>query len=79
MPNTFVKIASATAGSGGSVNFDFTSIPQTFTDLQIVLSLRATSTNPTLIYYFNNDTTAANYTFRNINANGSTSVEEKKT
>jgi hypothetical protein len=74
VPNTFVKIASATAGSGGAANFDFTSIPQTYTDLQIVLSLRATSTNATLIYYFNNDTTAANYTFRNINTTNGTSA-----
>lgn len=79
MPNTFVKIASASAGSGGAVNFDFQNIPQNYTDLQILLSLRATSTNPTLIYYFNNDTTTANYTFRNINANGSTVASNSAT
>lgn len=80
MATTFVKIQTVTVGSGGAANIDFTSIPQTFTDLKIVLSGRATSTNATLIIYFNNDTTAANYTFRNINTvNGSTAVSNSAT
>lgn len=42
MPNTFIKIASVTVGSGGSSTIDFTSIPATYTDLQLVMSLRST-------------------------------------
>jgi hypothetical protein len=79
MPNTYKKIATVVVGSGGVATIDFTSIPQTFTDLKIVLSGRATSTNPTLIIYFNNDTTTANYSFRNINANGSTAASNSAT
>jgi hypothetical protein len=79
MPNTYKKIASVVVGSGGVATIDFTSIPQTFTDLKIVLSGRATSTNPTLIIYFNNDTTTTNYSFRNINANGSTAASNSAT
>jgi hypothetical protein len=36
-------IASATVGAGGAANITFSSIPQTFTDLTLVLSTRSTS------------------------------------
>jgi hypothetical protein len=41
MPNTFELIASSTVGSGGAATISFTSIPSTYTDLQIVYSLRS--------------------------------------
>jgi hypothetical protein len=40
MPNTFTLIASSTVGAGGSASIDFTSIPNTYTDLCLKLSLR---------------------------------------
>lgn len=40
MPNTYTLIASATAGAGGVTSFDFTSIPQTYTDLVLKWSAR---------------------------------------
>lgn len=40
MANTFQKIASVTVGSGGASSIDFTSIPSTYTDLVVKLSLR---------------------------------------
>jgi hypothetical protein len=40
MANTFRKIQTVTVGSGGASSIDFTNIPQTFTDLKIVLSGR---------------------------------------
>lgn len=40
MPDTFVKIASVTVGSGGTTSIDFTSIPQTYTDLVLKVSAR---------------------------------------
>ena len=40
MPDTFVKIASVTVGSGGASSIDFTSIPSTYTDLVVLYSLR---------------------------------------
>ena len=51
------KIASATVGSGGATSFDFTSIPQGYTDLMIKVSTRgATSgTNDGFMIRFNND------------------------
>lgn len=41
MPNTFVKIQTVTVGAGGAANIEFTSIPQTYTDLKVVMSLRS--------------------------------------
>jgi hypothetical protein len=40
MPITFIKIAAVTVGAGGASSIDFTSIPQTYTDLQVFLSTR---------------------------------------
>jgi hypothetical protein len=40
MPNTFELIASSTVGAGGAASIDFTSIPQTFTDLVLKVSAR---------------------------------------
>ena len=44
MANTFELIASSTVGSGGVSSISFTSIANTFTDLQVVASLRTTGT-----------------------------------
>ena len=51
------KIASATVGSGGATSFDFTSIPQGYTDLMIKISVRGatTGTNDGFMIRFNND------------------------
>jgi hypothetical protein len=43
MANTFELIASTTVGAGGASAIDFTSIPSTFTDLCVKLSLRDTT------------------------------------
>ena len=40
MANTFELIASSTVGSGGSSSLSFTSIPSTYTDLCLLISLR---------------------------------------
>ena len=40
MANTYTLIASSTAGSGGAAYIEFTSIPNTYTDLLVMLSLR---------------------------------------
>ena len=47
MANTFKKIQTVTVGSGGAASIDFTSIPQTYTDLKIVLSARTNRANAT--------------------------------
>lgn len=40
MANTYTLIASSTVGSGGAANIEFTSIPSTYTDLLLKISLR---------------------------------------
>lgn len=42
MPNTFVKIATVTVGSGGTSSINFNSIPSTYTDLCLKISSRST-------------------------------------
>jgi hypothetical protein len=73
MPNTYKKIASVVVGSGGTSAINFTSIPQTFTDLKIVLSLRTTGTEASGyadgIITFNGTTT--NYSERMVYGIGS--------
>ena len=61
MATTFTKIASSTVGSGGSASIDFTSIPSTYTDLCVALSLRT-----------NNDPDGGAYGICAISFNGST-------
>jgi len=76
MANTYVLIASATAGSGGSSSFDFTSIPQTYTDLLVKVTYRgdanvtlylngATYGSAAAIQLYGNGTTAGSNTRSN--------------
>ena len=57
MATTFVKISTVTVGSGGAATIDFTSIPQTYTDLKLVLSLRNSVNTIDGIMEFNGSTT----------------------
>jgi hypothetical protein len=59
MPATYTLISSATVGSGGASNIDFTSIPQTYTDLLIRTSIRSSpaATNIAINLNFNNSST----------------------
>jgi hypothetical protein len=72
---TFTKIASVTVGSGGSTLVQFTSIPSTYTDLQLLVSIRyGTNSNQTqsIGLYFNGDGFPASASGRVLNGNGST-------
>ena len=67
-PGDFESIATVTVGSGGSAFVEFTSIPSTYTHLQI----RATvlQTNADNFYaQFNNDT-ASNYSWHQLTGDG---------
>jgi hypothetical protein len=71
-------IATTTVGSGGAASIEFSGIPQTYTDLAVVMSAR---TDLAQIYgdvqvSFNSDTTAANYSWRNLWGNGSSVSSE---
>ena len=71
---SYESIATVTVGSGGSASAEFTSIPATYTHLQIRCisrsSVAGTGTNAHLIQ-FNSDT-AGNYSNHTLRGNGST-------
>jgi hypothetical protein len=71
MATTYTLISSVTVGSGGAANIEFTSIPATYTDLLVLLSLRTAnaSTYDTVRVQFNNSTTT--FTVRELNGSGS--------
>ena len=70
---TYFKIASVTVGSGGASTIDFTSIPQTYTDLVIKLSARSASTAGATWHWVkilvNNQSTT--YSYKQLYGNGS--------
>jgi hypothetical protein len=70
MPDTFVKIATVTVGSGGAATMAFSSIPSTYTDLKLCLSTRSTGNAGGINLTFNGDT-ANNYNSRRLYGNGS--------
>ena len=61
-------IETVTVGSGGTSSIDFSSIPQTYTDLMLVTSVRSTSTGLALIIQYNGVTTG--YTGRYLEGSG---------
>lgn len=71
MPDTFIKIASVTVGSGGASSIDFTSIPSTYTDLVMKISARTdyTSTGEPIYMAFNGNT--SNNSYRQLQGTGS--------
>ena len=72
MPNTYTLIASSTVGSGGAASISFSSIPQTYTDLVVKLSVRSTAAtnNTNILMSFNGS--SANFTMRNLVSEGGT-------
>jgi hypothetical protein len=72
MANTFIKISTVTVSAGGSSTIDFTSIPQTYTDLKLILCNRSSNTGTVdgSPIYFNSDTTSGNYTYRRVLGDG---------
>jgi len=72
MPNTYKVISSVTVGSGGAANIEFTSIPQTYTDLKIVFSARMTnSTNVVDDVVISINSSTSNFTMRRLFGSGS--------
>lgn len=70
MPNTMTLIATATVSGATAGDITFNSIPQTYTDLVLVYSLRANgaSYEATFPLYFNGN--GAGYTFRTLSGDG---------
>jgi hypothetical protein len=75
MPNTFSLIASSTVGSGGTPNITFSSIPSTYTDLCLLLSVRSSRAGVIedgLGIQINSSTTG--YTYRIVIGQGSNGI-----
>tara|TARA_R110000868_G_scaffold144632_1_gene363941 strand:+ start:3356 stop:3880 length:525 start_codon:yes stop_codon:yes gene_type:complete len=73
MATTYEAIATVTVGSGGASSISFSSIPNTFTDIKLVISARTnqSSWNDNSIVRFNGDS-GNNYSNRRLNGSGST-------
>lgn len=65
------KIASIEVGSAGAANIDFTSIPQGYTDLKLVLSARTTTTGTAANVAFSFNGSTASRTGIYLGGNGS--------
>ncbi len=65
----YESIATAN-GNGSATSFTFSSIPQTYTHLQLRFISRVASANYALIT-FNGDSSASNYTWHQLDGNGS--------
>lgn len=79
MPNTYILIASSTVGSGGVASISFTSIAATYTDLQVVASLRTDGTfgNPWYDSYIT--VNSANLSFKDIISTGTSATSRTDT
>jgi hypothetical protein len=72
IPTDYESIQTVTVGSGGTADFTFTSIPSTYTHLQIRGIIRCTqagSSISTTTFRFNSDT-GSNYAYHNLIGNG---------
>lgn len=83
MAVTHKLIETTTVGSGGATTVSFSSIPQTYTDLLVVGSVRSTSTTSNtgeydvMAYRFNASTSS--YSARVIEGNGSSALSSSQT
>jgi hypothetical protein len=72
MATTFTKIASVTVGAGGASTIDFTSIPSTYTDLCVKISVRTNEATgavwDSILLRFNGSATG--YSDRSLGGNG---------
>jgi hypothetical protein len=68
--NSYESIATVTVGSGGAANVEFTSIPATYTHLQLRYIFKHDSTETTTKIQLNSDT-GNNYTRHRLTGDGS--------
>jgi hypothetical protein len=68
MANTYYRLNSITVGSGGIAQVDFTSIPQTYTDLLIKTSTNVSSLNVLRIRF--NSVSSSDYTQKVLRGTG---------
>lgn len=74
MPNTFELIASSTVGAGGASSILFSSIPQTYTDLMLVLSVRVSNSATQGILDIKFNGSSANFDLRYVGQSNTSAV-----
>lgn len=74
MPNTMTLISAVTVGSGGTSTIDFSSIPQTYTDLVLKVSGRSSYSNPwvSIGLKFNGASASTDFSWKEFSTNGGT-------
>jgi len=78
VPTSFESIATVTVGSGGAANVEFTSIPATYSHLQIRGIARSTNAGSGIdicLLQFNSDT-GSNYARHSVGGNGSSTFTQ---
>ena len=76
---TMTKLATVTVGAGGSASIDFTNIPQTYTDLVVVASMRKTGA---IVYgnvYLKLNGSSTNFTSRWLQGTGAAASSFSRT
>lgn len=68
---TMTLISTVTVGAGGAGGIDFTSIPQTYTDLMLVFSSRVSGSGFNNLYVTVNDIATSSYSTRFLDGTGS--------
>lgn len=72
--NTYVAISTVTVGSGGSASIEFTSIPATYTDLLVKLSLRSDQANVYGSSTISLNNSTSNFTYKFVYGEGATAA-----
>jgi hypothetical protein len=77
-PTDYESIQTVTVGGAGAASVDFTSIPSTYSHLQIRAIARSAAAGSSITantrFYINGDTTSANYTYHRLSGQGSTAT-----
>ena len=76
-PSSYESIATITVGSGGAVNATFTSIPQTYTNLQLRCMGKSSYSGTGLVnggIILNSDSSGSNYSSHNMYGNGASAA-----
>jgi hypothetical protein len=79
MPTTYTLIASVTVGASPVATIDFSSIPATFTDLVLKMSLRTNRAGTFDYATINFNNSAADYTLRLLEGNGASAASYTRT
>ena len=79
MANTFELIASSTVGSGGASDITFSSIPSTYTDLLVDISVRTSQANTSRTLYLRVNGSSTSWTQRSVYGTGSAAGSDSTT